>query len=248
MSVFSVLLVGFLLGLKHATETDHLAAVATLVTRQSNTAQTALQGVAWGFGHTVTLMGVGGVVLALGKQIPPNLEQALEFGVGLMLIVLGADVLRRLLRNRIHFHVHSHGAEIRHVHAHAHAQAEIPKAGVAGRREHVAARHVHPHGLPLRALAVGTMHGLAGSAALVLLSLEAVQSWQMGLVYIAVFGCGSIAGMALLSVAIAVPLRLSSSRLGRLHSVTTAVFGAFSCLLGLYLVVEIGFVRGLLAG
>lgn len=92
------------------------------------------------------------------------------------------------------------------------------------------------------------MHGLAGSAALVLLSLEAVQSWQMGLVYIVVFGFGSIAGMALLSVAIAVPLRLSSHRLGHLHNATTALFGAFSCVLGCYLVVEIGIVRGLLAG
>ena len=247
-TVLSILLVGFLLGLKHATETDHLAAVATLVTRQSTYAQTAIQGLAWGLGHTVTLMLVGGLVLALGKQIPPNLEQALEFGVGLMLIVLGADVLRRLVRSRIHFHVHSHGVEIRHVHAHGHVAAAAPKPGATERHRHIDARHEHPHGLPLRALAVGTMHGLAGSAALVLLSLEAVQSWELGLLYIVVFGTGSIAGMALLSVVIAVPLRLSSGRLGRLHNATTALFGAFSCGLGFFLVIEIGYVRGLLAG
>jgi high-affinity nickel permease len=246
MTVLSILLVGFLLGLKHATETDHLAAVATLVTRQTNYAQTLMQGAAWGLGHTLTLMLVGGTVLLLGKQVPPNLEHALEFGVGLMLIALGADVLRRLVRNRVHFHVHSHASGVRHVHAHAHAEADAQAAHAAA-RAHVETHHDHSHRLPLRALAVGTMHGLAGSAALVLLSLEAVQSWQMGLVYIAVFGLGSIAGMALLSVAIAVPLRLSARRLGRLHTATSALFGAFSCVLGGYLVVEIGFVRGLLA-
>lgn len=248
MTVLSILLVGFLLGLKHATETDHLAAVATLVTRQSTYTQTLMQGVAWGLGHTLTLMLVGGVVLLLGKQIPPNLEQALEFGVGVMLIALGADVLRRLIRNRIHFHVHSHASGVRHVHAHGHGAADAHAAHALAAHTRVETRHEHSHRLPLRALAVGTMHGLAGSAALVLLSLQAVQSWQMGLIYIAVFGFGSIAGMALLSVAIAVPLRLSSHRLGRLHNATTALFGAFSCVLGVYLVVEIGFVRGLLAG
>lgn len=187
-------------------------------------------------------------MLALGKQIPPNLELALEFGVGLMLIALGADVLRRLFRNRVHFHVHRHGADVEHVHAHGHAPAEALGGGATARREHAEARHEHAHGLPLRALAVGTMHGLAGSAALVLLSLGAVQSWQMGLLHIAVFGFGSIAGMAILSVAIAVPLRLSSHHLGRLHHATAGAFGAFSCVVGIALVIEIGFVRGLLAG
>lgn len=248
MTILSILLVGFLLGLKHATETDHLAAVATLVTRQNTYAQTMLQGVAWGIGHTVTLMLVGGVVLALGRQVPPGLAHALEFGVGLMLLALGVDVLRRLARKSIHFHVHSHGADLTHVHAHGHRENDAPAAGAQAAHRHRLANHEHAHGLPLRALAVGTMHGLAGSAALVLLSLDAVRSWQIGLVYIVVFGVGSIAGMALLSLVIAVPLRLSAARLVRLHDATALAFGAFSCVIGLYLVIQIGFVDRLLLG
>lgn len=242
MTTFSILLLGFLLGLKHATEADHLAAVATLVTRQTTYAQTMAQGVAWGIGHTFTLMLFGGIVLALGKAVPPQVEQVLEFAVGLMLIGLGADVLRRVIRKRIHFHVHTHGPDVAHVHAHSHADAAPARAAL----RHAEAPHEHPHGLPLRALAVGTMHGLAGSAALVLLSLESVSEWTTGLAYIVLFGAGSIAGMALLSVAIAVPLRLSAGRLSWLHNATTVLFGAFSCALGVYVVVEIGFVHGLL--
>jgi len=248
MTTFSILLVGFLLGLKHATEADHLAAVATLVTRQSSYAQTMAQGIAWGVGHTITLMAFGGIVLALGKTIPPGLEMALELAVGVMLVILGADVLRRLARGRIHFHVHAHGAGVAHVHAHSHSDAEARRDATRGAVRHAATEHRHSHGLPLRALAVGTMHGLAGSAALVLLSLQAVPNWTTGLVYIVVFGVGSIAGMALLSVAIAIPLRLSAARLGWLHNATTALFGAFSCALGVYVVYTIGFVEGLLVG
>lgn len=241
MTALSVLLVGFLLGIRHAVEADHVAAVATLVTRRAGWMQTALQGIAWGLGHTLTLMLFGGIVLALGETIPPRLELALELAVGVMLIALGADVLRRLARERVHFHVHSHADGARHVHAHAHTAEEA-----AAHRSHADAPHAHPHGLPLRALAVGTMHGLAGSAALVLLSLEAVPSWQLGLGYIALFGAGSIVGMALLSVAIAVPLRLSERRLGGLHNGLTAALGLLSCAVGAWLVYEIGVVERLL--
>ena len=104
----SILVVGLLLGMKHATDADHLAAVATLATRQGSLAQTLRQGVAWGVGHTLTLMGFGGAVLLLGQAISPGLERALETAVGAMLVLLGADVLRRLARDRIHFHVHRH--------------------------------------------------------------------------------------------------------------------------------------------
>lgn len=247
MTLLSILAVGFLLGMKHATEADHLAAVATLVTRQSTASRTLMQGVAWGLGHTITLLLFGGVVLALGKSIPARLEQALEFGVALMLVALGADVLRRLARERMHLHVHSHGPHVTHVHAHGHANDTPGRAAPRGANRHAESPHEHAYGLPVRALAVGTMHGLAGSAGLVLLSLQAVQSWTTGLVYIAIFGVGSIAGMAVLSVAIALPLRLSAGRLGIVHGSTTAILGAFSFGLGLYLVYEIGFLGGLLS-
>lgn len=244
MSLLSILLVGFLLGLKHATEADHLAAVATLAAGRQSLAQTMRQGLAWGVGHAITLMLFGGIVLLLGKTIAPTLERTLELVVGLMLIALGADVLRRLVRQKVHFHAHDHAPDVRHVHAHSHADQS---PGVV---RHDALGHDHEHAqlgwLPLRALMVGMMHGMAGTAALILLSLEAVQSFSMGMVYIALFGFGSIAGMALLSAMIALPLRLSVGRLTGLHHGITVTFGGFSCLLGAAMVYQIGFVEGLL--
>jgi hypothetical protein len=219
MTAFSILLVGLLLGMKHATEADHLAAVATLATRQASLAQTLRQGVAWGIGHTLTLMAFGGAVFTLGRAISPSLEQALETGVGIMLIVLGADVLRRFVFE-------------------------------SGRHEVLSPhRHRHPIGRwPIRALLVGMMHGLAGSAALVMLSLKSLASWSLGLGYIVVFGFGSIVGMALLSIVIALPLRLSAGRLVGLHRSMTGLVGAASCTLGACMVVEVGYLQAQLFG
>lgn len=221
MTGLSILIVGFLLGMKHATEADHLAAVATLATRQHTLAQTLQQGVAWGIGHTLTLMLLGGVVLALGTTIPARMAQALELAVGIMLVALGADVLRRLLQQRMHLHVHSHQDSVKHIHVHSHLGETL--------HQH---QHAHSRKWPVRALAVGTMHGMAGSAALILLSLGAVQSVPMGLLYISLFGVGSIVGMALLSVAIAIPLRLSVGHFGGLHNGLIALVGGFTCVLG----------------
>src|SRR6188474_1690343 len=169
MTAVSILVVGLLLGMQHATEADHLAAVATLTTRQNSLARVLRQGIAWGIGHTLTLMLFAGAVLALGQVISPGLEKGLETAVGLMLIVLGADVLRRLWRDRVHFHVHTHAPQPPHVHAHSHR----------GDGAHADSAHRHEHATrewPLRALAIGMVHGLAGSAALVVLSLQAVPS------------------------------------------------------------------------
>ncbi len=241
MTALSILLVGLLLGMQHATEADHLAAVATLATRHSSPRQAMRQGVAWGIGHTLTLMLFGGAVFVLGQAISPGLEQALETAVGLMLIVLGLDVLRRLARERIHFHVHRHdGAQHEHVHAHSHAGEDAP-------HERSSHEHAHARRWPLRALAVGMVHGLAGSAALVVLSLQSAPSPAIGLGYIALFGVGSIAGMALLSMAIALPLKLSAGYLLGLHRTMTAAVGVFSCVLGAVMVIEIGYLKSLFA-
>jgi hypothetical protein len=248
VSLLSILLLGFLLGMKHATEIDHLAAVATLAAGRQTLSHTLRQGVAWGVGHTLTLMLFGSIVLLLGKSIPATLERSLELAVGLMLIALGADVLRRLARDKIHIHAHDHAPDVRHVHAHSHLTDASTQA------RHVTHDHDHDHDhdqanrgwLPLRALMVGMMHGMAGTAALILISLEAVQSLALGLVYIALFGFGSIVGMAALSTVIALPLRLSVGRLAWLHHGISVAFGAFSCLLGVSMVYRIGFVEGLL--
>jgi hypothetical protein len=235
MSVATVLLLGFLLGIRHALDADHLAAVATLATRSRSVGHTVGLGVAWGMGHTLTLMLFGGAVLLLGFAVPLEAAAALELAVGVMLALLGANVLYRLWRDRIHFHWHRHEDGVAHVHAHGHA-------GDTGEHQPTLHRHWHWHwrDFPLRALMVGMVHGMAGSAALILLSLEAVDSVSWGLGYIAIFGAGSIIGMAVLSVAIAVPLRLTSRYLTRAYGALTAAVGFATLALGCTMIYQFG--------
>jgi ABC-type nickel/cobalt efflux system permease component RcnA len=222
---------GFLLGMRHAADADHIAAVATLATRSRSVGQTVVQGVAWGAGHTLTLMIFGGVVLAAGTVIPERWAEMLELAVGVMLVALGVDALFRLWRQRVHFHAHHHAGGDAHFHAHSHRGEPEP---------HDPARHDHAHrrGLAARALLVGMMHGMAGSAALILLGLEALRSPVWAFAYIAVFGVGSIVGMLLLSAVIAVPLRFSSRHLGAAHSALLAAVGLATVVLGCYIVLS----------
>lgn len=206
MSAEAVVALGLLFGMQHALEADHLAAVATLVARESSLANTLRQGLAWGLGHTLTLLLFGAVVLFLGTMISARVAHGLEAVVGGMLMLLGLDLLRRMQRERVHFHLHRHADGQPHFHAHSHR-------GERGPHDPRAHRHAHQR-LPLRALAVGMVHGLAGSAALVLMTLDRLASPWWGVAYIALFGVGSMLGMALLSVVIAFPLRVSARRLG----------------------------------
>lgn len=233
MTVATVFALGFLLGMRHAADADHVAAVATLATRSRSVAQTVLQGVAWGTGHTLTLMLFGGAVLVAGAIVPARAAQALELAVGVMLVALGVDALYRLWRARIHFHGHRHPDGAAHFHAHSHR-------GDHGPHEPDRHDHAHPRALATRALFVGIMHGMAGSAALIFLSVEAMRSPSLGIAYIAIFGLGSILGMALLSLAIAVPLRLTSRHLSRAHEGLSAGVGLATVMLGCYVVYRVG--------
>lgn len=227
MSIGATLLLGMLLGMRHALDADHLAAVATLVTRSRSVGHTVWQGVAWGAGHTLTLLLFGGAVLVLGLVLPERAALALELAVGVMLVLLGAEVLHRLWRGRVHFHAHQHECGTEHFHAHAHEGES---------QRHDPDRHEHGHGFPLRAMVVGMVHGMAGSAALILLSLEALRTPAWGLAYIALFGIGSIIGMAVLSVVIAIPMRLTSRHVDLAHNRLSAMVGAVTVLLGCYVV------------
>jgi ABC-type nickel/cobalt efflux system permease component RcnA len=240
MTITSLLLAGLLLGMRHAMDADHLAAVATLATR-SRFGEAVRQGVAWGAGHTLTLLITGAAVLLLELAAPEKAAQALEVAVGVMLVVLGADVLRRLRRDRVHFHAHRHADAVTHAHAHSHA-------GEHSLHDPAQDRHPHRHAFPLRAIVVGMVHGMAGSAALVLLSLEAMPSAPWGLAYIAIFGLGSIIGMALLSTAIAVPMRLTSRHLIQAYGALCAVVGCATMGLGGLMVYRIGITDGFFAG
>lgn len=227
--MLTIVVTGILLGMRHALEADHVAAVAALATGAQGTRQTMRLGLAWATGHTLTIFVVGSIVLLLGATVPEPIAAVLETAVGVMLILLGANVLHRMFRDRVHFHRHRHGAAA-HFHAHSHA----------GEGEHDASRHQHRHSraLTLRALFIGTVHGLAGSAALVMLTLGGIGSPGLGFSYMALFGVGSLIGMAALSGAIAVPLRMTSLRLTWAYNGLTAGIGLVSVGLGAALLIE----------
>jgi ABC-type nickel/cobalt efflux system permease component RcnA len=233
VTLASILALGFLLGMRHATDADHVAAVATLATRSRSVSHTVAQALAWGTGHALTLMLFGGAVLVLGAVVPARAARALELAVGLMLVVLGANALYRLRRERVHAQADRDEDAVTDLQAHSHR-------GEGGL--HHAAPHEHhdPRGFPARALLVGMVHGMAGSAALVLLSLEALSSPAWGFVHVAIFGLGSIFGMALLSCAIAATLRLTSARRGRAHVGLSAAVGLATVALGCWIVLRIG--------
>jgi len=226
----AVLILGFFLGVRHALEADHVAAVASLATRSSSLANTIRVAVAWGVGHTTTLLVFGSVLLALDASLSPGAGRVLESAVGVMLIVLGADVLRRVRHKRMHMHVHEHGGGQRHVHAHAHEERAV----------HDPTHHEHEHvrGLLPRALLVGSVHGMAGTAALTLLSLHALHSTVWAAVYLALFGFGSILGMVLFSMVISLPLRLSARHLAWASSGLEAALGVVTILLGCWIALE----------
>lgn len=225
----SILFFGFLIGLQHALEADHVAAVASIAARGRSLREIVGHGTLWGLGHAGTLLVFGGAVLLLGDAIPDGLAAALETAVGVMLVGLGLDVLRRLARDRVHFHRHRHRDGVVHVHAHSHAGET---------RAHHPARHEHEHrrAVPLRGLLVGMTQGLAGSAALLVLALSRVTEPWLGLVYIVVFGLGATLGMALLSAAIAVPLAYSARALTWAHNGLQAGIGAVTAMVGGWIV------------
>ena len=221
---------GFLLGLKHATEADHLAAVSTMVTERRSLWSSALVGGMWGLGHTISLTLAGIFVLVLNFEISERVETALEFCVGIMLTLLGLNVLKKLVQGgHLHFHAHEHGS-------HAHVHPHIHEPG------HAHEPHTH-HGFRAgpRALLIGMVHGMAGSAALMLLVIPTIESRALGLLYIVVFGIGSIGGMMLMSFLVGLPFTLTALRFNRFNGLLQGAAGVASVVIGLLIVYEKGF-------
>ena len=191
-NLLTFLSVGFLLGLRHALDADHLAAVSTVLAERPSMRASGLVGFWWGVGHTLTLMLVGAVVLVSGVHIPEPFALLAESGVGLLLVVLGGTLALKLFRERWHLHPHVHDGEP-HVHLHSHHRRED---------------HAHPHWArqSLRPLLIGMAHGVAGSAALMLVIVSNTSGIGQGLLYIAVFGFGSIAGMLVIGLTLSVPV------------------------------------------
>ena len=226
------LALGFLIGMQHALEADHLAAVGTMAFGEpASKRRLALRGAAWGVGHTLTLFAICAAVILLGLTLTDRIAAVLEFGVGIMLVLLGLDVVRRMRARRVHFHAHKHGDGRAHMHAHSHAGAALPH----GRDPH---RHSHPTGFPLRALLIGLVHGAARSAGLLALAVAATRESWVAVAYVLLFGLGSILGMAALSFAVAWPLGSAERYAKSIHSLLSLGAAAIAVFLGIEVMVE----------
>lgn len=217
--------VGFLLGLRHALDSDHLAAVSTVLAERPSLLASGAVGLWWGIGHTLTLLLVGSVVLAWGLHIPAEFEMVAESGVALLLIVLGGTLARKLYRERWHVHSHHHDGEP-HVHFHSHQRQE---------------GHGHRHWMAdsIRPLCIGMAHGLAGSAALMLMILATTTNLMSGLLSILIFGIGSIVGMMMIGLTISVPVIYSRSINQRLFMGVQGVASVASVSVGLWMLVTV---------
>ena len=224
--IFSLLSLGFLLGLKHALDADHVAAILTIATENRTFWRSSLIGFCWGVGHTVILLVVGTAVLLFKLTIPSAWAKLFEVAVGVMLVGLGLSVAFALWRERVHLHAHRHEHGEQHRHLHSHSRGAHHD-------------HLHRFRLEYKSLAVGMVHGLAGSAALLLLVLAAVPSLGVGLVYILVFGAGSILGMVFLATAMSIPFAMSAERTARVHQTLRAAAALFSIVLGSTILFEL---------
>jgi len=243
MSMFALLGLGLMFGLKHATEVDHVVAVSTIVSEHRNVLRAALVGALWGAGHASALIIVGLLVLVFRVAIPVRVATWLELGVALMIISLGLLALLRVFRKRpdVHLHRHEHDGHS-HVHVHFHEHGTEHQTAVSQQTKKSASTPgSHSHAISqvgFKPLLVGAMHGLAGSAALTLLVLTQIQSVGVGLFYLMLFGIGSTLGMLLMSSMIGLPFALSGRRLTSINIGLQTAAGCLSIAFGLWYAYE----------
>ena len=259
ISFFSIIAVGFFLGMRHATDPDHVIAVTTIVSHQRNLLKAAMTGIFWGIGHTLTIFVVGTVIILFDVVIPARIGLSMELSVGLMLIVLGVMNIVSFLRSApsisqpyqetevVHQHPHSHGD---YVHSHAHG--------------HSPETHAHNHQTPLtwldrlfgriglyqqlRPLLVGIVHGLAGSAAVALLILTTIRNPHWAIAYLLVFGAGTVGGMMLITMSIASAFNFFGKKHEKFSQRLGLASGLVSLAFGVVLAYQIGVANGLFTG
>ncbi len=257
VNLLTVVGVGFLLGIRHATDPDHVIAVTTIVSRQRSIRHAGLIGILWGLGHTITILFVGAAIILFNLVIPPRVGLTMELAVGLMLIFLGVLNLTGVTQwvtDRF-MPAHSHGGAL---HAHAHAHGSDEHALIHGHNPEV---HLNLEQKPegafqnalarfglyqlLRPLAVGIVHGLAGSAAVALLVLTTIGDPRWAVLYLLIFGFGTIAGMMLITMIIGAPFAYTGKRFANLNRGLGVASGLISVAFGLFITFQIGFVDGL---
>ena len=239
LSALSIILVGLVLGMRHATDPDHVIAVTTIVSRQRSIRQAALVGIVWGLGHTLTIFAVGAALILFKLTIPPRLGLAMEFAVGMMLGLLGVLSLSGLLERLRRLLGASHEAPASVGPMNAATEDEESQLVVSKDR----VRFIQL----VRPLIVGIVHGLAGSAAVALLVLATIANPYGAIAYLLVFGVGTMAGMMVITAAIAMPFAYSGVRSSRWNRAMSFASGLVSLCFGLFLMYQIGFVDGLFA-
>ena len=233
MSLLAILALGFFLGMRHATDADHVVAVTTIVSRERSPWSALRVGALWGLGHSATIVAVGGAIILFGLVIPPRIGLSMEFSVAIMLIVLGAMNLSGAMK-RI--------ADVAHGHSHDGAQPlESSRTSGSIAPEDTSRGFFHR----LRPLIVGFVHGLAGSAAVALLVLTTIKDATWAILYLAIFGGGTVLGMMVLTLAMAGPLALASRMFGSFEKKLAGATGLLSIAFGVFLAYQIGFVDGL---
>jgi high-affinity nickel-transport protein len=256
IGLLSIIFIGFFLGMRHATDPDHVIAVSTIVTQQRSAARAAWIGIFWGLGHTVTIFIVGSAIILFNVVIPARIGLAMELSVGLMLILLGVWNLASFVRTLpqaagrehepvVHSHVHSHGDYI-HTHphrhspeAHSHSAEQTPLAKLDRTLGKTSSYQL------VRPLVVGIVHGLAGSAAVALLILATIRNSTWAIVYLLVFGVGTIAGMMLITMSVASAFHFVGRRFEVFGRRLALVSGVISVVFGMVLAYEICVVQGL---
>jgi high-affinity nickel permease len=241
ITLIPIIALGFFLGMRHATDPDHVIAVTTIVSRQRNMRHAAVIGALWGVGHTITIFLVGSAIILFGIVIPPRLGLTMELSVGLMLILLGILNLSGFTRWITEqftpagtAHAHAHESE-----KHGHAESATPVGWMD--------RMFGQLGIyqAVRPLLVGLVHGLAGSAAVALLVLTTIRDAYWAIAYLLVFGIGTIAGMMIITTAIALPFKYSQRRFARFNRALQVASGLLSLAFGIFIVYKMGYVNGI---
>lgn len=261
LNVVSFLFLGLFLGMRHATDADHVVAIATIVSRERSLAASAMIGAAWGVGHTVTVVAVGAGIIVFGVVIPPRLGMSMEFAVGIMLVLLGVLTLtgvgraggaayahagtRGVHKPDVHDHLHAHGDYLhRHPHghgpgAHGHADEHTPLE----RLDRSVFGRIAFYGW-LRPFVVGLVHGLAGSAAVALMILSVIREPAAALGYLLLFGLGTVVGMMLITLILAAPFTFTAVNLPKFNGRLRVASGLVSFCFGVVLIYGIGFAEG----
>lgn len=248
----SILAVGFFLGMRHATDPDHVIAVTTIVANQRNQARAAVIGAFWGVGHTLTIFVVGTGIILFNLVIPVRVGLSMELSVAVMLVILGSLNIAGFLRSMpagsiqtsdedamVHSHSHSHGNST-HTHTHAHlTQVHSPLAWMDRTFTKVGLYQY------LRPFVVGVVHGLAGSAAVALLVLTTIRNYHWAIAYLLIFGVGTIAGMMLITMSIASAFTMVGRGRQKFSHQLALASGLLSLGFGLFVAYQICFVNGL---